>query len=166
MTEMGITVGVGRTHMYYKGTPEFPFGHGLSYSDWEIQILARPQLLSVGGSNTTTISTIEVAVTNNGPLPGSETILIFWKPSNCNGGHPRIRQKLVGFESTGHLDVGATRYLLFDFEWKDFALYVNGKKDQLLPCDNIIEARISNEKRVSTVLERIMAPPGDDSSAF
>ena len=36
LTEMGLDVGVGRTHMFYKGTPEFPFGHGLSYSTWNL----------------------------------------------------------------------------------------------------------------------------------
>ncbi|KAL3906976.1 MAG: hypothetical protein SGILL_009059, partial [Bacillariaceae sp.] len=29
LTEMGLRVGVGRTHMYYSGTAEFSFGHGL-----------------------------------------------------------------------------------------------------------------------------------------
>ena len=34
LTEMGLTVGPGRTHMFYTGTPEFAFGAGLSYTDW------------------------------------------------------------------------------------------------------------------------------------
>lgn len=36
LTDMRLKYGIGRTYMYYKGIPEFQFGHGLSYSNWII----------------------------------------------------------------------------------------------------------------------------------
>ena len=36
LTEMSLTAGPGRTHMFYTGEPEFAFGSGLSYTRWEL----------------------------------------------------------------------------------------------------------------------------------
>lgn len=36
LTEMSMSKPPGRTYMYYTGTPEWRFGHGLSYDAWEL----------------------------------------------------------------------------------------------------------------------------------
>jgi Glycosyl hydrolase family 3 C-terminal domain len=37
MTDMSLSTPPGRTHLHYQDTPEFEFGHGLSYSAWGLQ---------------------------------------------------------------------------------------------------------------------------------
>ena len=51
LTEMSLTKGVGRTYMYYSGTPEFPFGAGLSYDAWELNVQPE-QLLALRETTT------------------------------------------------------------------------------------------------------------------
>jgi xylan 1,4-beta-xylosidase len=69
LTEMGLRVGVGRTHMFYTGTPEFQFGHGLSYSSWKLTWAEggvsqqNPSVLRLHESQ---ILTVEVNVQNLG----------------------------------------------------------------------------------------------------
>jgi beta-glucosidase len=54
-------------------TPQFPFGHGLSYSRFEFGNL---QMASTSYGKGETIA-IEVDVTNAGAMPGEETVLLF-----------------------------------------------------------------------------------------
>jgi hypothetical protein len=116
MTEMGVNVGVGRTHMYYKGQAEFAFGHGLSYSEWQLTwtdstyaVLKADEPLN-----------LQVKVVNVGPFPGSETVLLFWRPLDSQ---VDIRQKFVAFVGTEHLEVGEHRVLDVSFKYEHLALW-------------------------------------------
>ena len=110
LTDMGLdTPGTpGRTHMFYTGKAEFPFGAGLSYTDWTFEWAAEGAIeFTVSDAKAASSAAISVAVTltNTGSRAGKQTLLMFWRPKTQAGGlqkakssHPR--QKLVGYRST------------------------------------------------------------------
>ncbi|MDF9810950.1 hypothetical protein M2266_000181 [Streptomyces sp. SPB162] len=59
----------GSTYLYFRGTPLYPFGHGLSYTSFEYQGLD----LSLGGDAVS--ATLTVA--NTGPAAGTETVQLY-----------------------------------------------------------------------------------------
>ena len=138
LTEMGLRVGVGRTYMYYSGQAEFEFGHGLSYSQWEMEWVdstgnnlmndesgTLPNL-KLYDSKTTKFY---VSVQNLGPHAGasSQTILLFWRPTSKEGvdkdGKRKLRQKLIDFQESSTLHVGQSETLEFHLNWEDFAMW-------------------------------------------
>jgi len=62
-----------RTYLYYKGTPLYPFGHGLSYATFEY---GRPVVSSrsVSGRDTVTVS---VEIANTGEVAGQEVVQLY-----------------------------------------------------------------------------------------
>merc|ERR1711957_1090202 len=147
MGEMGLRVGVGRTHMYYQGNPEYAFGHGLSYSKWKIDwIDDSGSYVEDSNQNTPptlklheSISTrLQLSVQNAGPhTPGSsQTLLLFWRPFKGinedassdlipvdRNEKRKIRQKLIDFQQTSFLDMRQSETIEFELNWKDFALW-------------------------------------------
>ena len=55
----------GRTYRYYKGQPTFPFGHGLSYTTFEI------------GKPVYRNNAVQVSVRNTGSREGTETVQVY-----------------------------------------------------------------------------------------
>lgn len=78
--------------MYYKGIPEFEFGHGLSYSDWSLnwvddnendsehRAVLDPKNLPLLQLYENSSVTVRISLTNLGPYVGSQTVLVFWRP--------------------------------------------------------------------------------------
>ncbi len=62
-----------RTYLYYKGTPLYPFGYGLSYTTFKHANL-RPSARSVGAKGTVTV---DVDVTNTGKVAGDEVVQLY-----------------------------------------------------------------------------------------
>jgi hypothetical protein len=103
----------GRTHMWYTGTPLYPFGHGLSYTDFSMQFGDGAAAGAAGGgsppvptislgdireSGFTTAPAYSIVVTNRGGVAGKETVLAFWSPPDSVD--PLLKQQLFAFEST------------------------------------------------------------------
>jgi beta-glucosidase len=83
----------GTTYWYYKGTPVFPFGHGLSYSTFTYANLALSGT-SVGMNTSVNVS---VDVTNSGTRAGDEVVQLYVAyPQSTT--LPRPRQQLRGFK--------------------------------------------------------------------
>merc|ERR1712216_65085 len=94
-------MGQGRTHLFYTGTPEFAFGTGLSYSNFDMAWENQNIIWSLG-SNAQVI--VEIEVTNPGNRPGSQTALLFFRPVNVS--NVTHLQKLVAYRGTGVLESG------------------------------------------------------------
>jgi beta-glucosidase len=62
----------GRTYMYFKGEPLYPFGHGLSYTTFAYASLRAPDVLADGGS-----INISVEVKNTGTRAGEEVVQMY-----------------------------------------------------------------------------------------
>jgi beta-glucosidase len=81
----------GRTYMYFRGEPQFPFGHGLSYTTFTFANLAVSQN-SIGLSGKLTVS---VDVTNTGTREGDEVVQVYARVVGSSVERPA--KKLVGF---------------------------------------------------------------------
>ena len=151
LTEMGLRIGVGRTYMYYSGEAEFPFGHGLSYSQWKLdwaygkgnnEMSGQSDILPYLELHKFKSTPLHVSVQNLGPhaAGSSQTILLFWRPTKtAKEGETldfslvdkfdkrRIRQKLIDFKETSILHVGESETLEFNLNWDDFALWDSSK---------------------------------------
>jgi beta-glucosidase len=81
----------GRTYMYFKGEPQYPFGHGLSYTTFRMANVAvsRPAIALGGGV------TLSVDVTNTGTRDGDEVVQVYARFTGSPVERPA--KKLVGF---------------------------------------------------------------------
>jgi beta-glucosidase len=87
----------GRTYRYFTGKPLYPFGYGLSYSDFGYSNF------QIDGAN------VRVTVTNKSKRDGEEVVQLYATPAASSTG--QIRQ-LVGFQRL-HLKPGEVRVVTF-----------------------------------------------------
>ncbi|GAA0449912.1 sugar hydrolase [Actinoplanes capillaceus] len=73
------------TYLYYRGTPLFPFGHGLSYTSFRYEDL-RVSAASIGPDSEVTVT---VDVINTGLRPGVETVQLYTRQQRS-----RVKQPL------------------------------------------------------------------------
>ncbi|RYG25913.1 MAG: glycosyl hydrolase, partial [Chitinophagaceae bacterium] len=81
----------GRTYRYFEGTPLYPFGFGLSYTNFKYEAMKVPATYSKG-----TKLTVSVKVTNTGKTDGDEVVQLYLSHPGIKGKSP-IRQ-LKGFK--------------------------------------------------------------------
>ncbi|RKU48390.1 hypothetical protein DL546_009302 [Coniochaeta pulveracea] len=99
----GIYIGY-RHYERAKIQPLFPFGHGLSYTEFEY---GRPSLSSKVLTENGSIELV-FAVSNLGPREGSETVQVYVRDEKSR--LPRPEKELVAFEKVD-LEAGETRHL-------------------------------------------------------
>jgi Fibronectin type III-like domain len=124
----------GRTYRFYKGETVFPFGYGLSYSNYSHKFLSKTEnpymnanislqgLKIAGASNHYNINEIGqdvcdklkfpmiVRVQNQGLMDGRLPVLLFLRwPNEMNG---RPTKQLIGFNSV-HLKAGGAAHVEF-----------------------------------------------------
>ncbi|HNX05553.1 MAG TPA: glycoside hydrolase family 3 C-terminal domain-containing protein, partial [Opitutales bacterium] len=112
----------GRTYKYFKGSPLYPFGHGLSYTKFDTSNL---RVASVGDGTLA----VSVDVANVGMRDGDEVVQLYAVPPAAS--HPRESQSLCGFaraslkageKTTLHLVIPATALRRWDDEKNDYAV--------------------------------------------
>jgi beta-glucosidase len=82
----------GRTYRYFRGEPLFAFGHGLSYTTFELDNLRiEPNTVSVGDK-----VTVHVDVTNSGTRAGDEVVQLYVR--HPDAAVPRPIKELKGFK--------------------------------------------------------------------
>jgi beta-glucosidase len=89
---MDYNIRDGRTYMYFKGDPLYPFGYGLSYTTFSYSNLktSSPQLAKDG------TVTVSVDVTNTGSRSGDEVVQLYVKHLHSKVERPR--EELKGFQ--------------------------------------------------------------------
>ncbi|HEV7950721.1 MAG TPA: glycoside hydrolase family 3 C-terminal domain-containing protein [Glaciihabitans sp.] len=113
----------------YKGyaerdlTPHYPFGHGLSYTSFDVSATNIPGRVRLGPDGLANADDlrVEVAVTNTGAVAGSHVVQIY------AGGRPgqkvdMAERQLAGFTKVD-LDPGATTNVTVTLDPKSFALW-------------------------------------------
>jgi len=117
LTEMAMKVGPGRTHLYYKGTPEVKFGDGLSYSTFFSTLLPSVASSAAVDAAVPRVLTFNVSVTHVAGPAGKHTLLAMWRPVG-NKNIPHLRQKLFDYGSV-ILERGETAELSFALNTHD-----------------------------------------------
>ena len=82
----------GRTYKYYQEKPVFPFGYGLSYTDFE---------LTCTNSDNNGVVTIDCHVKNIGPVDGDEVLIVYHKAGQDIRGkvkHPVPIKQVIDFQ--------------------------------------------------------------------
>lgn len=99
----------------YDATVQYPFGYGLSYTDFEQSILS----LDDDGTNIT----IEVEVKNAGSVAGKDVVEVYFTPPYTNGGIEKSEVNLIQYEKTGIIEPGASETVSITFAKEDMASY-------------------------------------------
>lgn len=106
----------GRTYMYFRGEPQFPFGHGLSYTTFGYANL-RTSAPSLAGDGTLDVS---VDVTNAGARPGDEVVQLYVRHPQSTVDRPL--KQLRGFQRVT-LAPGETRTVTLRLPAVDLAYW-------------------------------------------
>ncbi|GAB1598992.1 probable beta-D-xylosidase 6 [Argonauta hians] len=109
----------GRTYRYFKGQPLYPFGYGLSYSQFSYSQLDVPENVTAGDPLHLTVT-----VGNQGPFDGDEVtqIYISW----LNSSVPMPKLQLAGFSRT-FIKVNKKTNIDFTIEADQMAVWDNKK---------------------------------------
>ncbi len=96
----GYTEALAGNPDWYRKNVVFPFGYGLSYTnfDWEIESVSHPDgsALAYGDE-----MTVKVKVTNTGDYDGKEVVQLYYTPPYTEGGIEKAHVVLGAFAKTG-----------------------------------------------------------------
>jgi len=170
------TGGLGRTYQYFTGTPTYPFGYGLSYSNFSYShVVVDRSSVSAGGS-----VTVHANVRNTGTVAGSTVAQLYVSTPFKVSGVELPDKRLEGFAKTRILKPGATQHIAIPVKVSDLAFWDpkqmksvvhNGRYEFQLGADasNIaasravdVHGRITPKVRYVTVQpESVTYQPGD-----
>jgi beta-glucosidase len=103
-----------RTYRYFKGTPLYPFGYGLSYTTFSYSGLTLPKNPIKAGDPLV----IEVTVTNTGKVDGDEVTQVYLSFPNVAGAPLRA---LRAFKRI-HLTPGEAQKVRFELKERDLSM--------------------------------------------
>lgn len=103
----------GRTYRYMEQEALYPFGYGLSYTDFEVsKVSLNANTVSEGGT-----ITVKAALKNTGAMRGAETLQVYIK--YCKPGTPNAQLKAF---TKIELEPGEERDLILTLKDKSFAM--------------------------------------------
>ncbi|AOS62334.1 glycoside hydrolase family 3 protein [Actinoalloteichus hymeniacidonis] len=106
----------GSTYLYYRGSPLYPFGHGLSYTEFHYG----PLELDAHEAGPEDTITARVQVTNVGERPGDEVVQLYSHQERSRATQPL--HALRGFRRV-NLAAGASTTVEFDLPIRELALF-------------------------------------------
>jgi beta-glucosidase len=101
-----------RTYRYFKGTPLYPFGFGLSYTTFKYNNL------QISNTNITGSKTVKVTVANTGKQAGDEVVQLYL--SHKNAGYKTPIRVLKGFKRIS-LKAGESKTILFNLSSRELS---------------------------------------------
>ena len=99
----------------YDKTVQFPFGYGLSYTDFEQKM---GDITVADGQ-----VSFDVTVTNNGTTAGKDVVEVYYNPPYTNGGIEKASANLIDFAKTDVLEPGESQTITVSFAEEDMASY-------------------------------------------
>jgi len=114
-----------RTYRYFKGTPLYPFGYGLSYTTFGYSDLVVPENSATGSD-----VSVKVTVTNTGKVAGDEVVELYITDEKAST--PRPVRQLEGFRRI-HLKPGESRTVDFTIDACQFSMINNSDKRVIEP---------------------------------
>lgn len=108
----------GRTYRYFDGEVLYPFGYGLSYSEFSY---SKPRLLKPEQQKTES-NVVEVTVTNNGSYDGETVVQYYVNDQEASVKTPL--KSLKGFQKV-FIKKGTSQTVTFDITPKDLSIFNN-----------------------------------------
>ncbi len=138
----------GRTYMYSRDAPLYPFGFGLSYTTFEYSNMRAPALVPAGGS-----VTVSVDVKNTGGRAGEEVVQMYVKHLDSSVARPL--KELKGFARV-YLKPGETKTVSLPLKHEQLAywytdihsFFVEGDTVQVMVGSSSADIRQSQFARV------------------
>jgi beta-glucosidase len=128
----------GRTYRYFRGEPLFPFGFGLSYTEFSFDNLRLDRArVPVGGQ-----VTVNVDVTNTGDRAGDEVVQLYIRHPDATV--PRPIQELKGFERIT-LEPGERKTVAFTMDTRLLGYHDEAMRYAVVP--GVVEVLIGNSSR-------------------
>ena len=126
----------GTTYWYFKGTPLYPFGYGLSYSTFEYANLtvSADSLPARCGA-----VTVEADITNTSAVAGDEVVQLY--VSYPDTAIQRPIKQLRGFRRVT-IDAGATAHVTFPLASADLSYYDEPTRRFAVEADKTIEVQL------------------------
>lgn len=121
--EEGIYIGYQYFETFAPEQIMYSFGHGLSYTDFDWQIVGSKLGTNNYGENTVEVS---VKVTNNGPYAGKDVVELYYSQPFYNEGVYGIEKSLINLGSyakTSLLEVGKSETVKLSLNVRDMASY-------------------------------------------
>jgi beta-glucosidase len=120
----------GRTYMYFKGKPLYPFGFGLSYTSFKYSNLktSAVKLNSAGEIN------VSLEVTNTGSREGDEVVQLYAK--HLESKVQRADKELKGFKRIT-LKPNETKFVVIPLKAQDLAYWDTKLKKFIVEKDKI-----------------------------
>jgi beta-glucosidase len=120
----------GRTYRYFKGTPLYPFGYGLSYTKFTYSRLDVPPDPVPAG----TPVSVGVTVTNSGMKVGDEVVQLYLSFPDVPGAPLRA---LRGFQRV-HLEPGASQKVRFQLQPRDLSMVTEAGQPTIAEGDYMV----------------------------
>jgi len=121
MKSMSMTTAPGRSYRYFTGQPLWPFGFGLSYTNFSFSYGDCNPSSFIDPSAVIEMSNVDgpefsipfcINVTNVGSQDGDEVAQVYFSPQETEVADPLLKQ-LIGFQRV-HLEAGASTILTFN----------------------------------------------------
>jgi beta-glucosidase len=144
---MDYNIRNGRTYMYFKGEPLYPFGYGLSYTAFKYSNLK----LSDARLPTNGNITASVNVKNTGGQAGDEVVQLY--VSHLNSKVERAKKELKGFKRIT-LRPNETKTVTFSMKAEDLAYWDEKQNKWVVETDQVkfmVGASSADIKLVKTI---------------
>jgi beta-glucosidase len=119
----------GRTYRYFHGKSLYPFGYGLSYTNFKYSNLVLPTTYTIGKGNLN----LSVTVTNSGKVDGDEVAQLYISHSNKKMIVPITALK--GFQRL-HLKAGESKCIKFNLTAKEMSC-INEKGESVISPETL-----------------------------
>ncbi|MEU0084557.1 glycoside hydrolase family 3 C-terminal domain-containing protein [Streptomyces sp. NPDC006274] len=142
-------IGGGQTYLYFRGTPLYPFGHGLSYASFRYE-----DLTAVAEGGTVRVS---LTVTNTGAVAADEVVQLYTRALDCPV--PRPSRQLAAHRRISQAP-GAARRIEFTVPVAELAFW-----DVARGCWTVTAGRYEFLAGASSADIRLSATVGIDGEA-
>jgi len=85
---VSMTAGMGRTYRFYKGTPLWPFGYGLSYAKFSLTLQDASDMVLPTAYEAASSPTFQIKVQNIGEVLADEVVQAYFIPVDIQCQHP------------------------------------------------------------------------------
>ena len=111
----------GSGDAWYDSQVLYPFGYGLSYTNFEWEIAESAAQTAI--TNPFQVMSMSVRVTNTGNVAGKDVVQVYANPPYTIGGIEKASANLVGFAKTDLLQPGESQVVTIEFVAQDMASF-------------------------------------------